>query len=49
LPELLDSVDIRKLYTRLYKRHPYFVDGLGLRLATASWVSPRTRPAAQAD
>ncbi|MGY1592274.1 DUF6642 family protein [Geodermatophilus sp. SYSU D00708] len=42
LPELLDSVDIRKLHTRLCKRHPHFVDGLGLRLATASWVSPRT-------
>ncbi|MGY1709094.1 DUF6642 family protein [Geodermatophilus sp. SYSU D00758] len=39
LPELLDSVDIRKLHTRLCKRHPYFVDGLGLRLATRSWVS----------
>ena len=45
LPELLDCVDIRKLHTRLGKRHPHFVDGLVLRLATASWVSPRTRTA----
>ena len=43
LPELLDSVDIRKLHARLCKRHPYFADGLGLRLATATWVSPTRR------
>jgi hypothetical protein len=46
LPELLDSTDLRKLHTRLAKRHPHFVDGLGLRIATATWVSPRTRTAA---
>ncbi|MGY1653413.1 DUF6642 family protein [Geodermatophilus sp. SYSU D01119] len=46
LPELLDSTDPRKLYNRLTKRHPYFVDGLGLRIATATWVSPRRRSAA---
>lgn len=46
LPELLDSVDIRKLHTRLCKRHPYFVEELGLRLATTSWVSPRRQTAA---
>lgn len=39
LPELLGSVDIRKLFTRLSNRHPYFVDGLGLRVATRSWAS----------
>ncbi len=43
LPELLDSIDIRKLHTRLRNRHPHFVDGLGLRLATASWISPLQR------
>ncbi len=43
LPELLDSVDIRKLHARLCKRHPHFADGLGLRLATATWVSPTRR------
>ncbi len=46
LPELLDSVDMRKMFTRLRNRHPYFVDGLGLRVATASWVSPRSLVAA---
>ena len=45
LPELLDSVDVKKLYARLCKRHPYFVDTLGLRLATADWASPRRRAA----
>ncbi len=39
LPELLDSVDIRKMFSRLHDRHPHFVDGLGLRVATATWVS----------
>jgi hypothetical protein len=43
LPELLDSVDIRKLHARLCKRHPHFADSLGLRLATATWVSPARR------
>ncbi|SNR82307.1 hypothetical protein [Blastococcus mobilis] len=45
LPELLDSIDVKKLYARLCKRHPYFVDTLGLRLATADWVSPARRAA----
>ena len=38
LPELLESADIRKLFTRLSNRHPYFVDGLGFRVATRSWA-----------
>ncbi|PRY39351.1 hypothetical protein LY71_12120 [Geodermatophilus tzadiensis] len=46
LPELLDDTDPKNVYGRLVKRHPYFVDGLGLRIATATWVSPRTRTAA---
>lgn len=45
LPELLDSIDVKKLYARLCKRHPYFVDRLGLRLATADWASPARRGA----
>ena len=46
LPELLDSVDLRKLYSRLRRNHPYFVDGLGLRIATASWVGQAERAGA---
>ena len=46
LPALLDEGDVRKVYNRLCKRHPYFVDGLGLRVVTSSWVSPRKRSTA---
>jgi hypothetical protein len=46
LAELLDSKDIRAMYGRLSRQHGYFVDGLGLRVATANWVSPRRRSAA---
>ncbi len=47
LPAVLESIDMRKLHARLAKRHPYFVDGLGLRIATATWVSPRRRASTQ--
>lgn len=45
LPELLDSVDMRALYKRLCRRHPHFIDELGLRIATSTWVSPLKRDA----
>ncbi|MGY1771965.1 DUF6642 family protein [Blastococcus sp. SYSU D00813] len=47
LPDVLESMDMRRLHARLAKRHPYFLDGLGLRIVTASWVSPRRRTTAQ--
>jgi hypothetical protein len=40
LPELLGYVDLKRLYARLLKRHRYFVEGLGLRIATRSWTLP---------
>ncbi|MGY1690353.1 DUF6642 family protein [Geodermatophilus sp. SYSU D01105] len=43
LPALLDDDDVWDVYTRLYKQHPHFVEGLGLRMATPDWVSERIR------
>ncbi|MGY1810171.1 DUF6642 family protein [Blastococcus sp. SYSU D00669] len=40
LPALLDRVDMRRLFTHLRERHPYFVEGLGLRIATSRWALP---------
>ena len=40
LPTLLDRVDMKKLFTHLRERHPYFVEGLGLRIATSRWALP---------
>jgi len=42
LPELLRSADLKRLHARLKKDHPRFVDGLGLRIATAQWATGRT-------
>jgi len=43
LPALLDDDDVEAVYTKLRDQHPYFVKGLGLRVATPDWVSPRIR------
>lgn len=41
LPRLLASTYIRPIYNGLSKEHPRFVEGLGLRMASSSWVTPR--------
>jgi hypothetical protein len=41
LPELVSSALVRPMVTRLQKNHPQFVKNLGLRVATATWASPR--------
>jgi len=40
LSELLQSVNLKPMVARLQADHPGFVDGLGLRVATAAWVLP---------
>lgn len=39
LPGLLTAGSPRRLYAELVERHPYFVQSLGLRMATRSWAS----------
>lgn len=41
LPQLLDAGYIKPIFTRLAKDHQRFVTGLGFRLATANWATPR--------
>jgi hypothetical protein len=41
LPQLLDSVYVKPIFTRLSKDHARFVTGLGLRMATTNWATPR--------
>jgi hypothetical protein len=41
LPHLLDSEYMKPIYTRLCRDHPRFVEGLGLRMASSSWSTPR--------
>jgi hypothetical protein len=41
LPQLLDSMYVKPIFTRLSRDHARFVTGLGLRMATASWATPR--------
>lgn len=41
LPQLLDAVYIKPIYNRLAKDHARFVLGLGFRMATATWTTPR--------
>jgi len=40
LSELLQSTNLKPMVARLQADHPGFVDGLGLRVATAAWVLP---------
>jgi hypothetical protein len=40
LPQLLDSIYVRRIFTRLSPDHARFVTGLGLRMATANWATP---------
>jgi hypothetical protein len=40
LPGLLGGTPLKTTYEQLAERHPYFVDGLGLRIATRSWAKP---------
>lgn len=41
LPQLLDATYVKPIFTRLAKDHPRFVRGLGFRMATANWATPR--------
>jgi hypothetical protein len=41
LPQLLRSSYAKPIYERLRRDHERFVTGLGFRLATKTWVSPR--------
>ena len=40
LPQLLDSVYVKPIFTRLSRDHARFVTGLGFRMATATWATP---------
>jgi hypothetical protein len=40
LPELLSASSMKPLYNRMVKNHRGYAVGLGLRMATADWVSP---------
>ena len=41
LPELLRGADVRALYKRMSTGHSAFVEGLGFRVVTRTYVSPR--------
>lgn len=41
LPQLLDSTYVKPIYNRLLRDHARFVTGLGFRMATATWATPR--------
>jgi hypothetical protein len=41
LPQLLEAAYVKPIYTRLLKDHARFVTGLGFRMATATWATPR--------
>lgn len=40
LSQLLQSTNLKPMVARLQADHPGFVDGLGLKVATAAWVLP---------
>ncbi len=46
LAGLLDRRQLRGLYTRLWEQHQFFVQELGLRMATRTWVSDNLSDAA---
>jgi len=40
LPELLKGASLKPIVARLTSNHPRFVEGLGLQIATSTWVLP---------
>jgi hypothetical protein len=39
--DIVGTRNVKPIFARLSKDHPRFVSGLGFRMATASWATPR--------